>query len=96
MNERVIPGTPRLETPGKWVRSEMAPTAAPSVRTGAASLRKYWLTVGLLAVVLAAAAVAWSLLGGTTTVHYTTVPVTRGAITPSITAKPPTADKPDF
>jgi HlyD family secretion protein len=86
MNERVIPGTPRLATPGKWVRSEMAPTAAPSVRTGAASLRKYWLTVGLLGVVLAAAAVAWSLLGGTTAVHYTTVPVTRGAITPSITA----------
>jgi HlyD family secretion protein len=86
MNERVIPGTPRLETPGKWVRSEMAPTVAPSVRTGAAGLRKYWLTVGLLAVVLAAAAVAWSLLGATSTIHYTTVPVTQGAITPSITA----------
>jgi HlyD family secretion protein len=86
MNERVIPGPPRLETPANWVQPKMAPTAAPSARTGAASLRKYWMTVGLLAVVLAAAAVAWSLLGGTTTVHYTTVPVTRGAITPSITA----------
>ena len=86
MNERVIPGTPRLEMPDKWVQPKMAPTAFPSVRTDAANLRKYWLTGGLLAVVLAAAAVAWSLLGGTTTVHYTTVPVTRGGITPSITA----------
>jgi HlyD family secretion protein len=64
----------------------MAPAVGPSVRTSAASLRKYWPIAGLLAVLLAAIAVAWLTMGTTSAVHYTTAPVTRGAITPSITA----------
>lgn len=40
---------------------------------------------GLLALLLVAGAVAWLTLGVTSTVHYTTVPVTQGAVTRGVT-----------
>ncbi|MGZ5813435.1 MAG: efflux RND transporter periplasmic adaptor subunit, partial [Xanthobacteraceae bacterium] len=40
---------------------------------------------GLLALLLVAGAVAWLTLGVTSTVHYTTVPVTQGSVTRGVT-----------
>ena len=49
--------------------------------------RKIWWIAGSLSLaVLAAVGVAWWLTSAEATVHYTTVPVTRGAVTRAVTA----------
>lgn len=82
MNEHAVPElSPQPETPSKSVQLRVA----PSVCAGASSFRRYWLIGGLLALLLVAGAVAWLTLGVTSTVHYTTVPVTQGAVTRGVT-----------
>ncbi|MGZ3281778.1 MAG: efflux RND transporter periplasmic adaptor subunit [Xanthobacteraceae bacterium] len=82
MNEHAVPElSPQPETPSKSVQLRVA----PFVCTGASSFRRYWWIGGLLAPLLVAGAVAWLTLGVTSTVHYTTVPVTQGAVTRGVT-----------
>jgi HlyD family secretion protein len=57
----------------------------PTQKSGR-TVRKYWLSGGLVSALLVAAAIAWWIFGGTSTVDYTTVTVTRGAITREVTA----------
>ena len=81
MNERVVPETPKSESSGKLVQFPVIPT-----QKSGPTFRKYWLSGGLVSVLLVAAAIAWWILGGPSTVHYTTVTVTRGPITRGVTA----------
>jgi HlyD family secretion protein len=81
MNERVVPDTPKSDSSGKLVQFPVIPT-----QKSGATFRKYWLSGGLVSVLLVAAAIAWWILGGPSTVHYTTVTVTRGPITRGVTA----------
>ncbi len=79
MNERVVvPEPPR----------PLAPSPPISRAANAArSPRKYPLIVGLLAILLAIGiAGVWWVLGANGTVQYTTAPVTRGAVTRTVTA----------
>ena len=51
-------------------------------------LKKPWAIGGLLAlIVVVAIGFAWWLSGGNGATHYTTAPVTRGAVTHAVTAK---------
>ena len=64
-----------------------APTLLPQRAPASARWRKPWAIGGLLTLaVIAAAGIAWWLSSGNGTVHYTTVPVTRGAVTRVVTA----------
>ena len=83
MNERVVPSAPQLAPQLEMQNKLVQLRVAPFERTSPPSFRRYWLIGGLLALLLVAAAVAWSTLGGTSTVHYTTVPVTQGSVTPA-------------
>ena len=80
MNKPVATGTARIDIPAPEALSPKigAPARSP--------FRKIWLIGGLLAALLVAAALAWWTLGTATPVHYSTAPVTRGAITRGVTA----------
>ena len=80
MNERVARDTPKSEPTGKVVQFPVIPT-----QKSGSTFRKYWLIGGLVSVLLVAA-IAWSIFGGPSTVHYATVTVTRGAITREVIA----------
>jgi HlyD family secretion protein len=60
------------------------PKPLPHLNHGRAPRR--WLVVGLLVVAAAAIGVAWWSSRGTETVHYVTVPASRGAITRTVTS----------
>jgi HlyD family secretion protein len=82
MNEHTTPEAPQ-RPPGQLVEF---PVPRPTPATTRSS-RTYWLIGGLLSLFLVAAVVAaWWTLGAGTTVHYTTMPVTRGAIARTVTA----------
>ena len=82
MNEHTTPEAPQ-RPPGQLVEF---PVPRPTSATTRSS-RTYWLIGGLLSLFLVAAVVAaWWTLGAGTTVHYTTMPVTRGAIARTVTA----------
>jgi HlyD family secretion protein len=81
VNERVVADTPKSESSSKLVQFPVIPT-----QKSGPTFRKYWLSGGLVSVLLVAAAIAWWILGGPSTVHYTTDTVTRGAITRGVTA----------
>jgi HlyD family secretion protein len=81
MNERVVPDTPKSDISGKLAQFPVIPT-----QKSGRSIRKYWLIGGLVSLLLVAAGIGWWILGAPSTVHYTTVTVTRGAITRGVTA----------
>jgi HlyD family secretion protein len=81
VNERVSPDTPKSESSGKLAQFPVIPT-----QKSGRSFRKYWLIWGLVSLLLAAAGIGWWILGAPSAVHYTTVTVTRGAITRGVTA----------
>jgi HlyD family secretion protein len=83
MNERVVPGAPQLDVPGEPVQFPGAPPAEKR----RPRVARVWLVATLLSLllVLAVAAVWWS-SGAKNAVRYTTVPVTRGAVAPAVTA----------
>ena len=79
MNKPVATGTARIEIP--------APAAlSPKIAAPARSPLRKILAVAAGFALLVAAAIAWWTLGTTSPVHYTTAPVTRGAITRGVTA----------
>ena len=81
MNERVVPELPKGLDQGPTARSP-SPSPAAARKSG-----KYWLIVGLVALLTAAAMIGgWWLLGTNGTVQYTTAPVTRGPVTRTVTA----------
>jgi HlyD family secretion protein len=57
----------------------------PTQKSGR-SFRKYWLIGGLVSLLFVAAGIGWWILGAPSAVHYSTVTVTRGAITRGVTA----------
>ncbi len=89
MNEQVAPSVrqlesaPQSEAPSRLIRF---PVATPLQASGP-SFRSYWLIAGLVSLLLVAAiAVTWWALDARSTIHYTTVPVTRGALARTVTA----------
>jgi HlyD family secretion protein len=83
MNKPVGSGTARIEPAAPVV---LVPKPPPAVPAGP-RFRKSWLIGGLLSLaMLGAVAVAWWLATAEATVHYTTAPVTRGAVTRTVTA----------
>lgn len=83
MNKQVAPDMPQAENHNRLAQL----TVTQSGQMGARIFRSYWLIGGLASLlVVAAIAVAWWTLGAQGTVHYTTVPVKRGAITRTVTA----------
>lgn len=84
MNERIVPGESQGGSPGQLVQF---PAAAPPAPTAARGSKRYLLIGGLLLLALVASIVtAWWYLGASGTIHYTTAPVTRGAVTRTVTA----------
>ena len=84
MNERAVPDAPLSETPGKLVPFPMVP---PSGQKSGLGLRTHWLLGTVLSLLVTiTVAVAWWVLGADRAVHYTTVPVTRGAVIRAATA----------
>jgi len=82
MNKPVVLGA-RAEQPAP-VALVPKPGPAASARS---HLRKPWVIGGLSAlVVIVAVGLAWWLSGSNGTMHYTTAPVTRGAVTRAVTA----------
>jgi HlyD family secretion protein len=76
------PAEPPPGTPGRLVPFPATPRPKPGPRrTG-----RYWLAGGALAALLMLGAAAWLTFGAGTSVRYTTAPVTRGAITRTVTA----------
>ena len=83
MNKPMGPGTARAEAPMPVI---LVPKPEPATPTRL-RLRKPWVIGGLLSlVVLTAVCVAWWLATAGATIHYTTAPVTRGAVTRAVTA----------
>jgi HlyD family secretion protein len=82
MNERFIPGTPKQDTSGKLVQF---PPPTTTLKSGLKSFRKYWPVLAVL-LLLVVVGIAWLALGTANTIHYTTTPVTRGAVTRTVTA----------
>ena len=83
MNKPMGPGTARAEAP---MPVTLVPKPEPATPTRL-RLRKPWVIGGLLSlVVLTAVCVAWWLATAGATIHYTTAPVTRGAVTRAVTA----------
>jgi HlyD family secretion protein len=80
MNKPVATGTARIEVA---VPADLSPKITAPARS---PFRKVWLIGGLLAALLAAAAIAWWLATAEAPVRYTTAPVTRGAISRGVTA----------
>jgi HlyD family secretion protein len=83
MNEQIVPRQLNAESPSSTGRP--SPSQAGQ-RSEQKPRRSFLLGAVASLVVIALAAAAWWALGARTTVHYTTVPVTRGAITRTITA----------
>ena len=80
MNKQVMLDAPR-------VTRLVQHTVTEAGRADGLHARRYWLIGGLVALlVVAAVAVTWWILGARGTVHYMTVPVTRGTITRTVTA----------
>ncbi len=79
MNKPIGIGATPIEPPAPVADVAKPPTAVLRIR-------KIWLIGGLLALLLVAAGVAWWTLSATGAVHYTSVPVTRGAVTRGVTA----------
>jgi HlyD family secretion protein len=83
MNKPVATGTARIEPLAPVVLLPKAPPTAPAQP----SLRKPWLIGALLSpAVLAAGGLVWWLSSAGGTASYTTAPVTRGAVTRTVTA----------
>jgi HlyD family secretion protein len=83
MNEHVAPSVPKTETRARLLEFPLTKPA----QTIARDLRKYWLLAALLSLLLVAAVAAtWWALTARSAVEYTTVPVTRGAVTRTVTA----------
>jgi HlyD family secretion protein len=80
VNERAVLDTAKSGSSGKLVKFPLMPA-----QNSGPTFRKYWLSGGLVSVLLLAA-VVWWILSGPSKVHYTTVPVARGAITRSVIA----------
>jgi HlyD family secretion protein len=84
MNKPVGTGTARIE-PAAPVDLVPKPTA-PATPAGPRH-QKVWLIAGLLSLAaLAGVGIAWWLSSADGTVHYSTAPVTRGAVTRAVTA----------
>lgn len=82
MNERVS-DAPEFRPAGKLV--QLRPTSSTPEKPKAP--RRSWLIPALLSLlVLITIAIAWWALSPSTSVHYTTAPVTRGAVTRAVTA----------
>jgi len=83
MTEPIAPDAQKANNPGQVVRFP----AVPAHATGGRGHGRYWLG-GLLLVLLAlaAAGVAWWSMGSNGTIRYTAVPVSRGAVTRTVTA----------
>ena len=83
MNKPMGPGTARAEAP---MPVTLVPKPEPA-KPARLRLGKSWVIGGLLSlVVLTAVCVAWWLATAGATIHYTTAPVTRGALTRAVTA----------
>jgi HlyD family secretion protein len=83
MNKPVAFETARVEPVAPAVAIPSAPKAAPAPLRS----RKVWLIAGALAlVVIAAVAALWWFAAAAPAVRYTTAPVTRGAVTRTVTA----------
>jgi HlyD family secretion protein len=80
MNERVVPEQPQGFAQDRTAKST-SKLSALAPRRG-----KYWLIGGLLVLLTAALAGGWWLFGTNGAVQYTTAPVTRGAVTRTVTA----------
>lgn len=83
MNERVVPGTPDVSVSGKLVQF---PSAPPTRKAGLRIGRRFLIAAMLVLFVLFAFGIGWWTLRASSTVQYTTVPVTRGAIVRAVTA----------
>jgi HlyD family secretion protein len=82
INERMSPDASQPETPSKLVPFPMTPQIKHPPHSN-----KYWLMAGLSALLIAAiAAATWWALDERSSVHYVTAPVTRGAVTRTVTA----------
>ena len=75
------PVTSQTQKSGQLVQFPTTPTP----RKGGKAHQLYWIAAGVVAVVLATGIIWWE-LGAGTTVHYTTVPASRGAVTRAVTA----------
>jgi HlyD family secretion protein len=83
MNKQVAPDVPKIETHNRLLQFAVTQPGPASER----NFRSYWLIAGLVSLlVVAAVAVTWWALEDRSTVHYTTIPVTRGAIIRTVTA----------
>ena len=83
MNKPMGPGMARAEAP---MPVTLVPKSEPAM-PARLRLRKPWVIGGLLLLlVLTAICVAWWLATAGATIHYTTAPVTRGAVTRAVTA----------
>ncbi len=75
------PVTSQTQKSGQLVQFPTTPTA----RKGGGAHQLYWIVAAIIAVVLAAGIMWWE-LGAGTTIHYATVPASRGAVTRAVTA----------
>ena len=83
MNKQTSADATGTGKPAQLVPFPVVPGTVPHTR----SARRHWLIGGVIAlVVLVGAATAWWLMRSNVTVHYTTAPVTRGAVTDTVTA----------
>ncbi len=83
MNKPIGTGTARVEQPTPIVLVPKTESSSPPRPRS----RKPWLIGGLLSLaVIAAVGTTWWYAGSSGTVRYTTVPVTRGAVTRTVTA----------
>ena len=81
MNEHVIPAQER-EIPGKPV-----PASAIALLKQKTGFRKHWPIAGLASLLaIAIAGTTWWALAARSPVHYVTAQVTRGAVSPAVTA----------
>jgi HlyD family secretion protein len=62
------------------------PTTRSSLPGRGAQGRRRWLVIGLMLIAAAAVGVAWRSMRGGETIHYVTAPVTRGAVTRTVTS----------
>ena len=84
MNKPVDLGAARSEPVAPVVLLAKAP---PTALAGVIAKHKTWLIAGLASLaLLAGIGIAWWLASGNGDVHYTTAPVTRGAVTRTVTA----------
>jgi len=82
MNEQLAPRPPKPEN-----RPQLVPfPSAKAMQTGRRAFSNYWLIGGLAALLALAVAVIWWIAAPGNAVRYTTAPVTRGAITRTVTA----------